>query len=506
MSISVRELVEIPHMRIEVLGGSSGLDRRITWAHSSDLDEPWAWLSGGELLMKNGRTLPRDEAEQILFVEGLGAARVSALVVGSDPESPPLAEAALERAEELHLPLLRVPYSMSFIVLSRTVADAAVDEGTARLARTERIYHTINAAVAGHDSGVFLQRLSAELGCRLFVVDAETLEPVLEGTSRLSVPTHRGLLEEIERHGAALPGTLRLRSPRSRDVLAVEIPYEEPTYLVAEFAPGQVADVLLLQHAATAVAVQIAHESLRADHRRQMGGELLARLVDHAVEPASGAARLKEFAIAPEHARLLALSGLDAAHERSLLVGLLRRRVPHLLWRREGTLFALLCPCEESTALLDRLTTTALVGESAPLRDVSRVPSAMREALWALAGAGRDQPRVAYEASAPLPALHSPEEAEALVARVLGPLIDYDAAHGTELFDTLVAFLGAQRSWQRCAEQLDVHRQTVIYRMRRVEQLTSRNLADTSDLAVLWLAVAAHEVLQPDEPSRTRPR
>lgn len=506
MSISVRELVETPHVRIEVLGGSSGLDRTITWAHSSDLDEPWAWLSGGELLMKNGRSMPRGDVEQITFVEGLGAARVSALVVGSDPESPTLAPAALARAEELHLPVLRVPYSMSFIVLSRTVADAVVDGGTARLARTERIYHTINAAVAGHDPGLFLQRLSTELGCRLFVVDAETLEPVLDGTPRLSVSTHRELIEEIARHGVALPGTLRLRTPRSRDVLAVEIPYEEPTYLVAEYTAGQFGDVVLLQHAATAVAVEIAHEYLRADYRRQMGGELLVRLVDNLVEPITGAARLREFGIAPEHSRLLAMSGLDAAQERRLLVGLLRRRIPHLLWRREGTLLTLLSPTEESTALLDRLATTALVGESAPVRDVSRFPSAMREALWALAGASRDQPRVAYEASAPLPILHSPEEAEALVARVLDPLISYDAAHGTELFDTLVAFLGAQRSWQRCAEQLNVHRQTVIYRMKRVEQLTSRNLADTSDLAVLWLAVAAYEVLQPVESRRAPPR
>src|ERR1039458_3289325 len=121
MAITVKELVELPHLRIEVLGGSSGLDHVVTWAHSSDLGQPWGWLYGGELLMKNGRTLPRSIDGQVAFIEGLFSARSSALVIGSDPESPPIAERALQRADELSMPVLRVPYSMSFIVLSRAV-------------------------------------------------------------------------------------------------------------------------------------------------------------------------------------------------------------------------------------------------------------------------------------------------------------------------------------------------------------------------------------------------
>jgi purine catabolism regulator len=40
-----------------------------------------------------------------------------------------------------------------------------------------------------------------------------------------------------------------------------------------------------------------------------------------------------------------------------------------------------------------------------------------------------------------------------------------------------------------------VHRQTVFYRMERVEQITGRTLAETADIAELWLALSAHEVL-----------
>jgi purine catabolism regulator len=495
VSLTVRELIGLPHLRIEVVAGEVGLDRVVTWAHASDLDEPWGWLSGGELLLKNGRSMPRGDLSQCAFLEGLGRAQISALIIGSDPESPPLAPTALTRAEQLGIPVLRVPYSMSFIVLSRTVADAVSDERTARIARTERIYDSISAAVSDQDPRAFLARLSSEFGCSLFVVDAETLEPVLEGTSALSPTTSTALVEEIQRRGTALPGTVRVKSPRGHNVLAVEIPYEVPTYLVAEFTRAQAPDVLLLQHAATAVAVEVAHESFRADHHRQLGTELFAQLADGSIDSVAGAAQLRLYGLAPGDARLLAISGVDPLQERQLQIGLRRRKISHLFWRREGTLFILLTVTSSTSPLLGRLTTTGTVGQSAPLRDASRTPSAMREAIWALAGTNRDRPFISFEDAAPLAGLHSPEEAQALVTSVLGPILDYDKAHGTDLLESLEVFLNSQRSWQRCAEALHVHRQTVIYRMRRVEQLTSRTLADTADLAILWLALAAFDVL-----------
>ncbi len=78
MSISVRDLAGQPHLRIAVIAGAAGLDRAITWAHSSDLPEPWDWMSGGELLMKNGRTLAAGAKGQAALVEGLASAGAAA--------------------------------------------------------------------------------------------------------------------------------------------------------------------------------------------------------------------------------------------------------------------------------------------------------------------------------------------------------------------------------------------------------------------------------------------
>jgi purine catabolism regulator len=85
-------------------------------------------------------------------------------------------------------------------------------------------------------------------------------------------------------------------------------------------------------------------------------------------------------------------------------------------------------------------------------------------------------------------------EAAAVVDRILGPLLTYDREHNAELVRSLDQFLRANRSWQRAAEALFIHKQTLVYRIKRVEELTGRQLDDTGDVAQLWLALQAHDL------------
>jgi PucR family transcriptional regulator, purine catabolism regulatory protein len=492
VSISVRELVDQPHLRLEVLAGSGGLDRAVTWAHSSDLPEPWDWLAGGELLMRNGRTLPRSAAGQVALVDGLAAARASALVIGTDPDTPKIAARTIQRAESLDLPLVRTTYSVSFIVLSRAVADATTHEESVRLACAGRIYAAIHLAVSGGDPSAFVGRLERELGCRLFVLDSATGRPVLDGTRVPSARLRDAVLAALAKRRGAVPGLLRL----DNGAVAVEVPYEEPTLLVAERSGSESFDLALLQHAATATAVEVAHASLRQDHQRQIGASLLAQLLDGRLDPTAAAEQLALHGLAADQARLLAVSGADDESQRRLHIGLRRNGVSHLVLRRGPVLLVLTGSDPAAvTEVRDRLPRSR-VGVSNLLGTGARAPEAAREAMWALGGAaGRDGGLAYYGESSPLPALRDPDEAKAFVDRTLGALIDYDRASGSQFLRSLAVFLSCRRSWQATARELNVHRQTVVYRMDRVAELTGRTLTETPDIAELWLALSAHELL-----------
>ncbi|NEC74728.1 PucR family transcriptional regulator, partial [Streptomyces rochei] len=90
----------------------------------------------------------------------------------------------------------------------------------------------------------------------------------------------------------------------------------------------------------------------------------------------------------------------------------------------------------------------------------------------------------------------SPELGGALAERVLGPLLRLEAADREVLLDTLTTWLDCDGSAQRAGERLYCHRNTVLNRLRRCEQLTGRSLARPADLVEISLALTARRVLR----------
>jgi purine catabolism regulator len=135
------------------------------------------------------------------------------------------------------------------------------------------------------------------------------------------------------------------------------------------------------------------------------------------------------------------------------------------------------------------------VGLSATVAHSGRVADAAREARWALQGAAPGQRMARYGEDEPASWAFALERSEELAEHVLGPLISYDRAHQTELVRTLAVLLRNNRSPNPTAAELFIHRQTLVYRIRRIEQLTQRSLSATKDVVDLWLALRAVEVV-----------
>jgi purine catabolism regulator len=80
---------------------------------------------------------------------------------------------------------------------------------------------------------------------------------------------------------------------------------------------------------------------------------------------------------------------------------------------------------------------------------------------------------------------------------LLGPLVDHDAAHGSALVESLRAYIEANGRWAEAAAALSVHRHTLRYRMRKISELTGRDLGDAGDRLELWLALRADQLRTP---------
>jgi purine catabolism regulator len=182
---------------------------------------------------------------------------------------------------------------------------------------------------------------------------------------------------------------------------------------------------------------------------------------------------------------------------------LTRSRIPHLVLARDGMIQIVL---PESAVIPGLATGLPAIGASGRIGGAGRLPEAAQEARWALGVAEAEQRglvRFGDETSLLLP--RSAAEAQAVVSRILGPLITHDACHATDYLGTLRAILDHDRSWQLATQALHIHKQTLGYRIRKIEQLTGRGIARTEHLAEWWFAVRAHDLLDNGQATHERP-
>ncbi|MEV0641083.1 PucR family transcriptional regulator ligand-binding domain-containing protein [Streptomyces sp. NPDC050619] len=501
MAVTVGELLAMPHLQMSLHAGAGGVDREVSWVHPSDLPNPWAWLSAGELLLTNGTGLAADPGAQTAFIERLAEAGTSAFGLGLGMQGPPLTPALTDRADELSLPVVSVPYSVPFSAVVRAVAEVNEREEARQLAGVARLYSLLRTSMAsGLPGPEMFGRLGLELKARLYLVDPETGLSLFEDGPETGFA--RELVAEYAAHGGAIPGVLRLRR-RATDgsgatiALAVAVPGDQPTALVAEPTGEQLPSLDLLQHVATVGALELTQLTADRDSRRRRGTDLLRHLLDRGLDPTTAGHRLAETGIGPAAAVLVLTPVACDATADDVDRRLSRLRVPHLLLRRDDSLHILLEDRPECLAELTRLLDpSAPMGVSDRIGTAERVPEAGQEARWALGAAEAENRRtVRYGDETALPLLRTPAEARVLASRVLGALLAHDAEHGTAYLHTLRVTLRCNRSWQLAADELHIHKQTLGYRLRKIEQLTGRGVSRTDHIAELWFAVRAHDLV-----------
>ncbi len=90
--------------------------------------------------------------------------------------------------------------------------------------------------------------------------------------------------------------------------------------------------------------------------------------------------------------------------------------------------------------------------------------------------------------------LDDPAKLMAFAARTLGPLVDYDAKHRTDLVATLRTHFAAKLDRAVTAEKLVIHPNTVAQRLRRIEALCGVDLNDPAVSVQFSSALTAYDI------------
>ncbi|MGZ4273781.1 MAG: PucR family transcriptional regulator, partial [Solirubrobacteraceae bacterium] len=298
-------------------------------------------------------------------------------------------------------------------------------------------------------------------------------------------------------------------------------------------------DRLTLHQAVTIVALELLRGRVAGDTERRLAGDVLAALVGGELTGAELSRRLEPFGLSERVAAIVvprpsgarSSRGSSAPVEDALAQALRDEASPGLV-ASTGALTCGLVPGleeDELFALGGRVAARLKAAAGAPLDiGVGRpVPGAearrtfheARCAVEALAlGVGESShngssgtrtdpthatnpaaPRVAtYKDLGSFQLLLSLQDDEALrlfCDSILGPIEASEGHYGGELMRSLEAFIEENGQWERAARRLYCHRHTLRYRIRRVEELTGRNLSSARDRIEFWLALRGRELV-----------
>ncbi|MEV5847342.1 PucR family transcriptional regulator [Streptomyces sp. NPDC048179] len=518
MPPTLASLVHHSALKLTVRAGEDRLDVPVRWAHVSELADPVPYMEGGELLLITALKLDAEDPEAMRrYVKRLVGAGVVGLgfAVGVNYEEIP--GALVEAAEQEGLPLLEVPRRTPFLAISKAVSAAiaadqyrAVTAGFA--AQRELTRQALNAGPEGVLSALAAQvdgwaalydasgavvatapewagrraaRLTAEVE-RLrerpapasSVVGGPDNEDRVElhslGTGRrpraaLAVGTASalGTAERYAVHSAI--ALLTLTTERSRSLRAAE--QRVGAAVLRMLLAGQ-------PDHARGVAGDLYGGLLDAPFRMivaDAGGELLAGLTE-AVE--SAAARAGEaLLVVPEGERLVVLAADAGAAVGACVEYAAAREAARAVPEQGGA-------AEEDDLV---------VGMSAPSGPIAAA-AAYKQAEQALSVARR-RGRVLVEheqlASGSVLPLLADDAVKAFADGLLRALHEHDATGRGDLVASLRAWLSRHGQWDAAAADLGVHRHTLRYRMRRVEEILGRSLDDPDVRMELWLALKA---------------
>ncbi|MDT0392686.1 PucR family transcriptional regulator [Streptomyces dubilierae] len=553
MPPTLASLVHHSALKLTVRAGEDRLDVPVRWAHVSELADPVPYMEGGELLLITALKLDAEDPEAMRrYVRRLAGAGVVGLgfAVGVNYEEIP--EALVTAAEEEGLPLLEVPRRTPFLAISKAVSAAiAADQYKAVTAGFAAQRELTRQAQTGGPEGL-LAALAAQVDGWAALYDASgavvAAAPEWAGrrAARLTGDVQRlrdrpapassvvGGPENEDRVELHTVGTGR----RPRAALAVGT---AATLGTAERYAVHSAIALLTLTTERSRSLQAAEQRIGAavlrmllagepDHARAVAGGLYGGLLDAPfrmmvaervpVSASAALARAEARAGAPalDRPSAAALAAADTGGDplaalADVMESAAARAGEAVLVVPEGERLVVLAAdggaaaaaCAEYAAALETARTGVrekvpggeedelVVGLSAPAGPIA-ASAAYKQAEQALSVARR-RGRVLVEheqmaAGSVLPLL-ADDAVRAFADGVLRPLYEHDATGRGDLVASLRAWLSRHGQWDAAAADLGVHRHTLRYRMRRVEEILGRSLDDPDVRMELWLALKA---------------
>jgi DNA-binding PucR family transcriptional regulator len=488
------------------------LDREIRWVHSTDLPDPSAYLSGGELILTGGLWHEGpDSAER--FVSALAGADVHALGFGLAAPDAEVPADVVAACRATGLPLVEVPHELPFIAVARAFVDGVEQARQADMRRSLATHEALSSAATGSGGmSEVVRALRSMLTRDLWVLTGPT-----RAWSSGEQPRHAELASVWEQaaRAAAYPAQVRRAEGAAVTVFATA-QEPAPSFLVYLEPVGSLsrAERATLEQSIRYVGVELSRHRRLAAETGQRAREFL-ELVEADLLPADEVdARLGRVPTRPQAPLQAVVLGYEAAPSGAVdalvdvvlqVLGAHGRHGLVVPGTEEAVVFS--WPGVEGPApgrepdrrLPEQLQVVteqqlrrpvwagAVTADSDLKLTVTRARRAASYARRRQHGRGVAH----YEDLGSHHVLFAVDDSLTATFQdlLLGRVRAYDQRRGSHLVRTLDVFLEANGRHKPAAVALSIHVNSLRYRLRTIERLTGRSLASAADRVDLYLAL-----------------
>ncbi len=472
------------------------------------------------------------EAELQELIQELGGGAVGGLLVFSD-----MSDTAVALCASLDVPLLRLPEDASLRDIQRNVSALLLDRQAQVTERGMQLYRQLSEMSREEQGLNAMTDLMSKMTGKIVVVQDKRLE-----IKAISIPANNrvdlGQLTEALQHRDQLPLALlnrkaaaKLRQSHWQQILpGINVARLLTPIISGDRARGYLSvigladdldllDKLTAEHGAAACALEMAKAKAVSEAKKELRGDFLegilagklprsemerlqARL-DHETEQPHAIITLQFQGQPTTTARHLetAVNWILSSHNRPALV--------HIYGGITVCVFQALRNMDEdmSTAheferrLREYLTNEPdfkgmrlLAGLAGPAVTLTEWPEAYQNAVQAMKLAERLKLNtlVDYDSLGvyqlltqldDIPAVHTFSQ------QVIGPIAEYDKRHRSNLVNTIAAYFDHHGNISQTAESLFIHRNTLLYRLERISELTGHDLNQSDMRLSLHLAL-----------------
>ena len=476
---------------------------------------------GDILLLPEGRMTPKI-AEQIQKREG-----VAVILLGET--------SSWEPATTYKFPVVKIPSDQDIREVYRAMVTILVNQRAYLMERGVRI-HAQLAQLEAEGAGIEgLAKAMFELSGRGILVQDKRLEILAQCPSSALGAIWEDILTQLDTVDV-LPRELRDRKEAGQTsaIFRQEIPGGLER-LVAPISVGGVArgylsfvdiagsldslDYLVAEQGALVCAVEMARTKAVREAEKRLKGDLLTALLQENITPRDANLWIQSMGLDLTHAHTALRFAWNSPSppSRRRLETLINGEVAHLglkvLVRSMGTEVVCFCQIHPDQsrpdnalalgeAVLERgkqeypeIPMSCGVGSPAP--DLGSWRDSFRQAGQALEMARRlRERRTLYFPDLSvyrlLLQLEYHPELQTFKQEILGPLLAYEG--GSELLRTLEAYFDNNGNLSQAAEALYIHRNTLIYRMERIAEISGLDLDNTETRLAVQLALRIHRM------------